>query len=71
MILELAAVVAVAVAGVAGYFALKHYGSAKVVAAVKAEISKIEQEAKALVGVEEAKVGAVVASITARLKALL
>lgn len=57
MILTLVAVVAVAAAG---YFAVKHYGSAAVLAALKAEIAKLEAGAQAE-GL----------SILARLKALL
>jgi uncharacterized membrane protein YebE (DUF533 family) len=58
---------AVAVLGGAGYFAYKHYGSSKVVSAVKAEVSKIESEAVA----EEAAIKAKVLAVVARVKSLL
>ena len=61
---------AVAVAGGA-IFAYKHYASAATIAAVKAEIAKIETEAKAEYATVAAAAKLDVAAVITRLKALL
>ena len=61
---------AVAVAGGA-FYAYKHYASQATIAAVKAEIAKIETEAKAEYATVAAAAKLDVAAVVARLKALL
>ena len=64
MILALAAGAGLAAAA---YFAVKHYGSAAIVAAVKAEISAAEAKLPALEASAKAEVSKLVAAIKAKL----
>jgi len=68
MIMEL---IALAGMGAAGYYAYKHYSTATAVAAVKAEIAKVEAELKAeyssIATVAKADVTKVIAAIKAQL----
>ena len=66
MILEAGLIAAVAGGG---YFAYKHYGSAAIVAAVKAEVAKIEGEVVSGALLATAKADAL--ALVARLKDLL
>lgn len=68
MILELVA--GGAVLG-GGYAAYKHYGSAKVIAAVKAEVAKVEAEASTATTTLTADAKAAYTAVAARIKKLL
>lgn len=63
MLIELGLVVAV---GAAGYYAVKHYGSAAILTAIKAEVAKAEAKLPALEASAKAEVEKLVAAIKAK-----
>ena len=65
------AALAVASLGTGAVYAYKHYGSAKVLAAVKAEVASVESEARATESKLSADAKAAYTAVAARIKALL